>query len=91
MKSGLWLDTTPFMPSEQASMVERLRRTGPDAIEYQVTISDPIAFTEPWSFTRSYGRVDSDLWMIEKELCGGSEDLNPIVNGRGTVILQDEQ
>jgi len=91
MKAGLWLDTTPFTLSEQASMIERIRRTGPDVIENQVTITDPVAFTEPWSFTRTYGRVDSDLWMIEKELCGGPEDRNPIVNGRVTVILQDEQ
>ena len=30
-------------------LVERFRRAGPDAIEYQVTIDDPATFARPWT------------------------------------------
>ena len=35
--------------SEQAKTVERLTRTGPGTLSYQVTYSDPDVFTAPWT------------------------------------------
>ena len=34
--------------SDQASFVERMRMTGPDTIEVEATIYDPIALKAPW-------------------------------------------
>ena len=87
MKPGLWADPTPMTLSDKAVLHERIRRTGPDVIEDQVTIIDPVAFTAPWKFTRAYKLLLSTEWADEHEVCGGPEDRNPIVNGRVTVVL----
>jgi hypothetical protein len=43
--------------SDQARFHERIRKTGKDAMEDQMTIDDPVAFTHPWSLTLAYKRV----------------------------------
>jgi hypothetical protein len=35
--------------AERLTLVERFTRTGPDAIQYQVTVTDPTTWAEPWS------------------------------------------
>ena len=35
--------------AERLTLVERFTRTGPDAIQYEITITDPTTWTEPWS------------------------------------------
>ena len=88
MKPEMWLDPTPMKLSGKAVMTERLRRISPRVIENQVTIVDPVAFTAPWHFVRYYERLaDQAAWMDEKEVCGGPEDRNPIVDGHVTVSL----
>jgi hypothetical protein len=53
--------TTTGLPlpvvSEQARYVERLRKTGPDRIESEVTVTDPATLTEPWVFKLAYKRA----------------------------------
>jgi hypothetical protein len=43
--------------SEKARFSERIRMTGKDSMEDQMTIDDPIAFTQPWKVTLTYHRV----------------------------------
>jgi len=88
VKTGLWGDTTPVMFSDQARFTERIRQTASDTLENQITVTDPVAFTKPWSFVKHYVRLrDARAWVSEPETCGGPEDRNPIVNGRVTVTL----
>jgi hypothetical protein len=43
-------DGIPFRGSgDTMRLVERFRRTGPDAIDYQFTIDDPHVYTKPWT------------------------------------------
>jgi len=49
-------DDTPV--SEQARMVERFTMTGPDAIIYEMTWTDPVVFTQPWSARLEWKRDD---------------------------------
>jgi hypothetical protein len=35
--------------AERLTVVERFTRTGPDAIQYQITVSDPTTWAEPWA------------------------------------------
>jgi hypothetical protein len=37
--------------AENLNLVERIRRVGPDEIEYRVTITDPTTFTRPWTLS----------------------------------------
>jgi len=88
VKTGLWGDTTPVMFSEKARYTERIRQTAPDVLENQLTVTDPVALTKPWTFVKHYRRMrDPKAWVEEPETCGGPEDRNPIVDGRITVKL----
>jgi hypothetical protein len=41
---------TIFMrPSQTLHIVERFTRTGPDAMEYRITVEDPTTFEKPWT------------------------------------------
>jgi hypothetical protein len=37
--------------SEDLKLLERFRRTGPDTLEYSVTVADPQTYTAPWTAT----------------------------------------
>jgi hypothetical protein len=50
--------------STQAHIVERLTMTGPDKIVYEVTYTDPVVFTAPWTVRLDWQRKD-DYEMFE--------------------------
>ncbi|MCU1340233.1 MAG: hypothetical protein JWO19_5814 [Bryobacterales bacterium] len=43
-----WFDMSGNFHSEAMRLIERLTRTGADTIEYEVTVTDPKVFTQPW-------------------------------------------
>jgi hypothetical protein len=45
--------------SEQLHVVERFTRTGPDTIEYSVTINDPKVYSKPWTVALPLNRDDT--------------------------------
>ena len=47
---------------ENLHLVERLTRTGPDSLRYDVRIDDPSAFTAPWSVTIPMTRTSERLY-----------------------------
>ena len=87
VKSGIWGDFTPVMFSEKARFDERYRQIDANTIENQVTITDPVALTKPWTYTKHYSKMKLGSWVADPETCGGPDDRNPIVNGRVTVVL----
>ncbi|HEY4360493.1 MAG TPA: hypothetical protein VGN17_05975 [Bryobacteraceae bacterium] len=48
------LDTLGHPHSEQLHLIERLRRTGPTTMSYEVTVDDPKAYTAPWKQSRVF-------------------------------------
>ena len=61
-----WFDKAGNFHSEQLHTVERLTRTSPDHIWYEVTIEDPKVFTRPWKMSMPlYRRVDADAEILE--------------------------
>jgi hypothetical protein len=44
--------------SDQAKMVERFTMTGPNSIAYEMTWTDPVVFTAPWSARLDWQRDD---------------------------------
>ena len=46
-----WLDRAGNFHSEALHLVERYAMTGPDHINYEVTIEDPKVFTRPWKMS----------------------------------------
>ena len=52
----LVVDTTNYKPqsfqsasSEKLHVIERFTRTGPESLQYEITINDPGTWTKPWS------------------------------------------
>ena len=59
----LVIDVTNFSPKtdfqgsrESLHLVERWMRTGPDTLEYEVTIEDPTVWTRPWTIKQEFTR-----------------------------------
>jgi len=44
-----WLDASGNFHSAEMHVVERYTRTGPDTLQYEVTIEDPEMYTKPWT------------------------------------------
>jgi hypothetical protein len=74
---------TPFRGtanlSEQAHFTERLRRTGADTLEDQLTVEDPRRFTRPWQLTLNYVRVHDVDRLVPVDCV---HDRNPEVGGK---------
>ena len=65
-------DSTSFSPrhleyhSDALHLVERYTRTGPDHIQYEVTIEDPQVFTRPWKMSMPlYRRQEAAIQLLE--------------------------
>ena len=61
-----WIDRRGVGHSEELKVVERIRIDDDGILQIDITIEDPVAFTEPWTGQRQYGRVD---WDIEEFMC----------------------
>ncbi len=61
-----WVDRQGVPHSEEMRVVERIQRVTEDRIRIDITIEDPIAFTETWTAQRHYRRVD---WDVEEFVC----------------------
>lgn len=43
-------------------LIERFTRTGPDALEYEYTVSDPASYTRPWTASITMTTIEGDLY-----------------------------
>ncbi|WP_305096922.1 hypothetical protein [Croceibacterium aestuarii] len=68
---------TPLSP--QARLVERFTMTGPDSIVYDMTWTDPVVFTAPWSARLDWVR-DDDFSIFEYACTEGNEQIRNYIN-----------
>jgi len=81
-------DRTGAPHSGEVHVVERMRLVGPDLLEDQITIDDPVMLTAPWKVTR-YMRRMSRMPQAEGAYCeGGRIDMS---SGTQRIILPDER
>lgn len=57
LKADTWLDGTGRTHSDRTHVVTRIRRIGPDRLQADIRIEDPVAFTRPWTLVRRYRRL----------------------------------
>jgi hypothetical protein len=62
-----WVDRRGLPHSEQLRVTERIRRVGDDGLTIDITVEDPIAYTEPWSARRVFDSVAD--WQLEESVC----------------------
>jgi hypothetical protein len=61
-----WIDRRGVPHSDQLRVVERIRRSNEDELTVDITVADPIAFTEPWTSRKIFDKVD---WSLEEFVC----------------------
>jgi hypothetical protein len=63
-----WFDKAGNHHSDALKTTERLTRTGPDHLLYEVTIEDPKTFSRPWKMSMPlYRRQEKNLRLLEYE------------------------
>jgi hypothetical protein len=61
-----WLDRAGNFHSELLHLVERYTMTGPDHINYEVTVEDPKVFTRPWKMRMVlYRRKEPNVRLLD--------------------------
>lgn len=84
----LVVETTNFNPKmsfrgsnpETMRLTERFTPTGPDTIEWRVTVEDPLTWTSPFTFAMDLTRSDSEA-MIEYACHEGNMAMANILSG----------
>jgi hypothetical protein len=56
-----WLNEVGEIVSYAEHVVERFTPTGPDHVDYQATVTDPIVYTRPWTMKVSFNREKFEL------------------------------
>lgn len=59
------LDTVGHPHSDKLKVTERFTLKDADTINYEITIDDPIYYSEPWSNTRTFTRMQDGLGLLE--------------------------
>ena len=52
--------TVNFNSGRNLHLVERFTRTGPDTLEYMVTVEDPTTWTKPWTVKQEYTKQSDE-------------------------------
>lgn len=76
MTDQAWLDQAGNFHSTEVHIVERYRLIGPDALEYQARIEDPITYSVPWTLRTVLYRVKQPGARIIEDEC--LEDANGV-------------
>ena len=76
LDEGTWINPNGWFHSDQAHVIERLRRPSKNYLEYQYTVEDPKVLTKPWtSAWDTYTLGSEDL--IEN-FCTNNEDIDQL-------------
>jgi hypothetical protein len=59
-----WLNEVGEILTSAASVVERFTPVHADRIDYQATVSDPLAYTRPWTIAFPLDRQDGELLEV---------------------------
>jgi hypothetical protein len=61
-----FLDRAGNYHTDGLHVIERIRRTGPDHLQYEATIEDPNVYTRPWTIRMPlYRRVEPNMQLGE--------------------------
>lgn len=56
-----WLNEAGEIVSYAEHVVERFTPTGPNAVRYEATVTDPVVYTRPWTIAFTMNRQNNDL------------------------------
>jgi hypothetical protein len=88
MRSDTPYDRTGAPHSNQVHLMERMRLVDKDTLVNDMTIEDPVAFTQPWHVVRRYRRLPAHTFVGDVA-CTETQH-SPIVNGQTQFILPND-
>jgi hypothetical protein len=86
IRGGIPLDRTGACLSDEAGVVERIRKADERTLQSDITIDDPIALTGPWKVTRRYSKRREDYPRMEN-VSSLENQRNPVINGETKILL----
>jgi hypothetical protein len=86
IRGGIPIDRTGAALSDEARVLERIRRIDDQTLQSEVTVEDPVAFTGPWKVTRRYTKRREQYPRMEN-VSSLENQRNPLVNGQTGVLL----
>ena len=69
-----WLDSARHTHSDALHVVERYTRTGPDVMEYEVTLEDPKTYSHPWKMRMLLHRNAQPGFELREQECTEGDD-----------------
>ncbi|MEH6639385.1 MAG: hypothetical protein V7717_08940 [Porticoccaceae bacterium] len=61
-----WLDRAGNHHSDQLHVVERFTPMGPNHLQYEATITDPLTYTKPWKISMPlYRRMETNMQLLD--------------------------
>jgi hypothetical protein len=89
IKGGIPVDRTGLVFSNDVRVSERIRKIDDTTLVNEITITDEIALSEPWTVTRRYNRLDDPFPRMENVPILENQR-NPIVGGETQTLLADD-
>lgn len=86
MRGDTNFDVTGAPHSDRIHVMERMRKRDANTIEDRIVVDDPIAFTHPWTVTRTYTRQPG--WQIAEHVCLENQRNPPNPDGTTGTVLQ---
>ncbi len=65
LRDDTLIDTTGVPHSDQLTVTMRMTKLTPDFFEVDVSLDDPIVFTEPWTTVKRYVRAEPGAYLQE--------------------------
>ena len=66
--------------SDSLRLIERFKATGPNAVEWAVTVDDPATWTRPWTFAMTLTKEDGSQRPFEYACHEGNYGLRNILS-----------
>jgi hypothetical protein len=76
--------------SASAKITERFTMTGPDTIVYEITLDDPVVFTQPWTARLDWQR-DDDFSIFEYACHEGNVQIRNYINATRAGSAPNEE
>ena len=86
IRGGIPIDRTGAALSDEARVLERIRKVDGQTLQSEITIEDPVAFTGPWKVIRRYTKRREQHPRMEN-VSSLENQRNPLVNGQTGVLL----
>jgi len=85
IRGSIPIDRTGAAFSDSATVHERIRKIDDRTQESQITIDDPVAFTQPWTVTKRYKKQPAGTWAWDYACAENNR--NPISGSGKTLTL----